>query len=579
MTQWMESHAGAQAELAKVRAEGDWVMIKIEMEKKELDATLQEIQMAKAQIAAIHTIKLHECPTASTSMGCVRDLVKHVKALQTHEERQKGHLSEDLSKLTLLKQAIDEARRERKDALTIQADENQRATHMAATVEATHAEIAAIKQRDAALADQIRQLQVDINDDQATYLAAKKQLMDQLHECHKQQGHSQSSDRARQSGGGAASPTHVYKKKSNLSWLRARNKVCLVKRTESLEQKKHLLDTLLHTSKLPHVHVFWEKYHVQEADKAALCVDIERQASENAAMKVKIQQLEAEKIKLQGHDLPTMEGLNPYCQDIRNEAKKSREHTEKLVAEAKQLDNLAKSLFDPLEHLFALVTSPNQPNAPRDNTVTGKTHLERLAVIEEQVTQKVLSKIAHECATHNGNWQQSASLIRLLQSRGVLRPRLVKFPPLLPTSVGVPGTSMDKGGNTDGDDDDANDDENDPRDDNNPTIFKGDDPHLVALHSKELLRELRERHAAHIQAATTLETNRKSLLAKSKSRRRISVRQPSDDNNTTTPPAVNTTSPRKTSRRPSVVAETELASSSMMIVAPPPPNESNPTAQ
>ncbi|RQM26016.1 hypothetical protein B5M09_002347 [Aphanomyces astaci] len=536
MTQWMESHAGAQAELAKVRAEGDWVMIKIEMEKKELDATLQEIQMAKAQIAAIHTIKLHECPTASTSM----DLVKHVKALQTHEERQKGHLSEDLSKLTLLKQAIDEARRERKDALTIQADENQRATHMAATVEATHAEIAAIKQRDAALADQIRQLQVDINDDQATYLAAKKQLMDQLHECHKQQGHSQSSDRARQSGGGAASPTHVYKKKSNLSWLRARNKVCLVKRTESLEQKKHLLDTLLHTSKLPHVHVFWEKYHVQEADKAALCVDIERQASENAAMKVKIQQLEAEKIKLQGHDLPTMEGLNPYCQDIRNEAKKSREHTEKL---------------------------------------TGKTHLERLAVIEEQVTQKVLSKIAHECATHNGNWQQSASLIRLLQSRGVLRPRLVKFPPLLPTSVGVPGTSMDKGGNTDGDDDDANDDENDPRDDNNPTIFKGDDPHLVALHSKELLRELRERHAAHIQAATTLETNRKSLLAKSKSRRRISVRQPSDDNNTTTPPAVNTTSPRKTSRRPSVVAETELASSSMMIVAPPPPNESNPTAQ
>ncbi|RHX97667.1 hypothetical protein DYB25_003010 [Aphanomyces astaci] len=457
MTQWMESHAGAQAELAKVRAEGDWVMIKIEMEKKELDATLQEIQMAKAQIAAIHAIKLHE--------------------------------------------------RERKDALTIQADENQRATHMAATVEATHAEIAAIKQRDAALADQIRQLQVDINDDQATYLAAKKQLTDQLHECHKQQGHSQSSDRARQSGGGAASPTHVYKKKSNLSWLRARNKVCLVKRTESLEQKKHLLDTLLHTSKLPHVHVFWEKYHVQEADKAALCVDIERQASENAAMKVKIQQLEAEKIKLQGHDLPTMEGLNPYC----------------------------------------------------------------------QVTQKVLSKIAHECATHNGNWQQSASLIRLLQSRGVLRPRLVKFPPPLPTSVGVPGTSMDKGGNTDGDDDDANDDENDPRDDNNPTIFKGDDPHLVALHSKELLRELRERHAAHIQAAATLETNRKSLLAKSKSRRRISVRQPSDDNNTTTPPAVNTTSPRKTSRRPSVVAETELASSSMMIVAPPPPKESNPT--
>ncbi|RHY81084.1 hypothetical protein DYB37_012341 [Aphanomyces astaci] len=461
MTQWMESHAGAQAELAKVRAEGDWVMIKIEMEKKELDATLQEIQMAKAQIAAIHAIKLHE------------DLVKHVKALQTHEERQKGHLSEDLSKLTLLKQAIDEARRERMDALTIQADENQRATHMAATVEATHAEIAAIKQRDAGLADQIRQLQVDINDDQAMYLATKKQLTDQLHECHKQQGHSQSSDRARQSGGGAANPTHMYKKKSNLSWLRARNKVCLVKRTESLEQKKHLLDTLLHTSKLPHVHVFWEKYHVQEADKAALCVDIERQAS--------------------------------------------------------------------------------------------------------KMTQKVLSKIAHECATHNGNWQQSASLIRLLQSRGVLRPRLVKFPPPLPTSVGVTGTSMDKGGNTDGDDDDANDDENDPRDDNNPTFFKGDDPHLVALHSKELLRELRERHAAHIQAAATLETNRKSLLAKSKSRRRISVRRPSDDNNTTTPPAVNTTSPRKTSRRPSVVAETELASSSMMIVAPPPPKESNPT--
>ncbi|ETV90985.1 hypothetical protein H310_14322 [Aphanomyces invadans] len=552
MTQWTESHAGAQAELARVRAEGDWIMIKIEMEKKELDATLKEIEMAKAQIAALHTTKLHECPTAVTAM----DLAKHVKALQTQQERYKGHVSEDLSKLALLRQAVDEARRVRKDALAAEADEQCRAKHMAGTIAATHAEIASIKQREAVMADQIRQVQADIDSDQAAFFAARKELADQLHECHKHQAKHPNERSHVQAIAGVSSAAHTYKKKSNLSWLRARNKVCLVKRTESLEKKKDLLDALLDTSKLPTVHCFLDKYLRQEADKAVMCVEIDRQSTINAAILVNIQRLEAE--KTQSRDMHTMDGLNPYCQDIRNQARKSREHTEKLRADTKQFESLAKRLFEPLEQLFVLTCGASSTREPPDPSIGVKMHLERLARIEEHVAQKVLSKIAHECATHNGHWQQSATLVRLLQSRGVLRPKLVQFPPPLPTSVAPVAVGPTRPSD---DRDNDQDDEHDANHTDRPDHAIQRDA-IVAVNSKDVLRELRECHAA--RALTLDDDGARHSLCKSKSRRRLSAADVRRDESIA---ALTTRARFPGTKLARAVADVELDCTSVMIAA------------
>ncbi|RHY34625.1 hypothetical protein DYB32_000785 [Aphanomyces invadans] len=552
MTQWTESHAGAQAELARVRAEGDWIMIKIEMEKKELDATLKEIEMAKAQIAALHTTKLHECPTAVTTMYVPtfaarmvastrrRDLAKHVKALQTQEERYKGHVSEDLSKLALLRQAVDEARRVRKDALAAEADEQCRAKHMAGTIAATHAEIASIKQREAVMADQIRQVQADIDSDQAAFFAARKELADQLHECHKHQAKQPNERSHVQAIAGVSSAAHTYKKKSNLSWLRARNKVCLVKRTESLEKKKDLLDALLDTSKLPTVHCFLDKYLRQEADKAVMCVEIDRQSTINAAILVNIQRLEAE--KTQSRDMHTMDGLNPYCQAA-GATLCAHVRRLKYSRAARPVDRSANKC--PRCSLMCMIQGV-------------KMHLERLARIEEHVAQKVLSKIAHECATHNGHWQQSATLVRLLQSRGVLRPKLVQFPPPLPTSVAPVAVGPTRPSD---DRDNDQDDEHDANHTDRPDHAIQRDA-IVAVNSKDVLRELRECHAA--RALTLDDDGARHSLCKSKSRRRLSAADVRRDESIA---ALTTRARFPGTKLARAVADVELDCTSVMIAA------------
>ena len=48
---------GAEAELAKVRAEGDWVLIKIEMEKKAMEATTAALAQAQDEMKRLRAAK------------------------------------------------------------------------------------------------------------------------------------------------------------------------------------------------------------------------------------------------------------------------------------------------------------------------------------------------------------------------------------------------------------------------------------------------------------------------------------------------------------------------------------------
>ncbi|CAK4817687.1 unnamed protein product [Aphanomyces euteiches] len=458
MTQLMECHQGAQAELAKVHAEGDWVLIKIEMEKKTLEATIAEINEVKAQIAAIHAAKLQENPIIPST-----DLHKHVMNLQHHEERQKGHLCEDLAKISMLRHMVDEARRVRNEALAIETQEIKKAKHWEDMIRTVHGDIQELKARESSIAEEIYQLQLDMDEERVKFFADKKDLMDQLHACNKPNDH--------------VHHDAIFKQRA------MRNKESLLKRTETLEQKKDKLDMVLLKSNMPNVQAFIDQYTKQEETKAALCFEIERQSSQNAVLQATIRQLVAEKNKF--HDIHTMDGLNPYCEDLRNQARKSRAHAEKLHSEAEILDNTYKKLQGPLHDLYALTHDIELELPP----TTPKVVLEHLASTEEKVPRKVLSKIAHECAS--GNWQESISLTRLLDSRGVFRPKTLHAPTSLPTTTS---------GTDEGDDDDDDDPIMEP---------------VEIVHSKDIIRELRDRHATLSQAS----------LATSKSRRGLSRMQ------------------------------------------------------
>ena len=59
MAQLLEAHNGVQVDLAKIRAEGDWFVIKIEMEHKEMQSTLKAIEGLKKYIQEQHDAKIH----------------------------------------------------------------------------------------------------------------------------------------------------------------------------------------------------------------------------------------------------------------------------------------------------------------------------------------------------------------------------------------------------------------------------------------------------------------------------------------------------------------------------------------
>ncbi|KAF0700702.1 Aste57867_8756 [Aphanomyces stellatus] len=491
----LECHHGAQAALAKVRAEGDYILIKIEMEKKELETTVAEIAAAKAQIAALHAAKRDDAPVGPTT-----DLHKHVQLLQHHEARQNSHLCEDLTKIAAMRQCIDDARRVRKDAAAADAEAQRKAALVEARMAATMVETNELKHKDAALVESIRRVQIEMEEDAARFLAEKKLLSDVLHK---------PTPVARVT----QKPVVEYSKKNNLSWLRARNRVVLVKRTESLETKKDLLDTLLATTKSTDVRVFLKDYLRMEDAKADVCKTIEHQSNANAALQAAIRDLEMEKRKLQGHDVHSVDGLNPYCEDIRNDIHRSRDVAAKLMADARHLDSTAKGLFEPLQQLYDL-THPSPTAASDDaSTMNASNVLARLASIEERVTEKVLSKIAAECAAGGSNkWQDSASLVRLLQARGVLKSAHDPSPNNLP-SIGVDSD----------DDDDAADEEDDEGD---PPIVNDDDDdikadtsavvHPTVIHSSDLWHTLTERHAAAAAAAAVTASHhntRRTMIA------------------------------------------------------------------
>ncbi|EQC38344.1 hypothetical protein SDRG_04061 [Saprolegnia diclina VS20] len=411
----------AEAELAKVRAEGDWVLIKIEMEKKAMEATTAAIAEAQDEMKRLRAAKSKQ-----------RTKIAHPrrrKQLADSEQRLHLALQGKRQHIATLRLAIDDARRAKLDAAAALATEAACASDWEAKIQRTLADLETAQANDAAVADEIKRLQATIDANEMAFLAEKQKLTAELqqplvertHKAYRTQNHELE-----------------YRKKSNLSWLKARKKVDLVKRTESLERKKELLDYALSATQKPNVVALVTTFLAQEAKKTAVATTLADRASRHAHVLATMADVETELAKLQLVQVHA----NPFRADLVAALEASQDRANVVAAESAAVDTTLQQLEAPIAALYELAFETT-PTEIAPHLLVGL-----LARVEARVSEQVLSRVARACqgVADSSTWPSLPLVARFLELRcaaAYTSPPIV-VPPSMRTQRKTSGEDDDK---------------------------------------------------------------------------------------------------------------------------------------
>ncbi|KDO30677.1 hypothetical protein SPRG_04578 [Saprolegnia parasitica CBS 223.65] len=407
---------GVEAELAKVRAEGDWVLIKIEMEKKAMEATMAALAEAQDEMKRLRAAK-----SASRAKP---DHPRQRKQLADHEQRLHVALQAKRQHIATLRLAVDEARRTKLDAAAALAAEEACASDWESKIKRAAADLETALSNDARVADEIKRLQAEIDANESAFLAQKQQLAAELQQPLIERTHK-------------AYRAHKleYRKKSNLSWLK---KIDLVKRTESLERKKELLDYALSATQAPNVAALLTTFLAQEAKKNAVATALAGRASRHAQVLATMADVEAELAKLQLAEVHA----NPFRADLVAALEASRDRANVVAAESATVASTLTQLESPIAALYELAfeTLPTEMMS----IVWSAPHLlpSLLARVEARVSEQVLSCVATACqgVADSSTWPSLPLVARFLELRGATRHPATP-PPVVPPSIMTHGNS------------------------------------------------------------------------------------------------------------------------------------------
>ncbi|OQR97788.1 hypothetical protein ACHHYP_10033 [Achlya hypogyna] len=432
-----------QSELAKVRAEGDWVLIKIEMEKKAMAKTEAALERTQKEIDRLRaakgraTSRAYSRPLRRVRRPTRRDHPRPLKRLEEHEERAKQALHAKLQEIAKLRQAIDDARRARLEATAVEAKEAAAVRTLESKIAATHSILHSLQARDRAAGDDIKALQASMVAAQSQFLAEEKVLLDQMKKPAHEAPVARSADGRRKVSQSTPpslpSLAVVARAKEEHAlvcarrgpgpmhrrWLRTRRKFDLAKRTESLEHKKELVDLALARTQAPSIPALLQVYALQEAHKAALCAKLDQRATHHSSLLAAVADVERDLLQLRGHDVRA----TPPSDDLRRALEATAERTRLRAADVALLEDTLSALVLPVQQLFtathAAPAPPTVPPLPACSHPPCAPHqlVALLARVDGRASEQVLSRLAQLCQATAGDWATLPAMARFLQLR------------------------------------------------------------------------------------------------------------------------------------------------------------------
>ncbi|KAG7379100.1 hypothetical protein PHYPSEUDO_009074 [Phytophthora pseudosyringae] len=455
------SHSQYEEELDRIRTEGDLTLIKVQTERKklvELEAKLAEVNKQlrdrkktpkpgekvaqvkesvrnKGLFAALvmptaggkRAAKQQQLPTITQSekepeVSAVKRVPSSSAAagrlLQT-EERLKVAVAERTVELQKLRNAIDETRRKRLDALATEKQMQKGILEDEEDTKQAQDEIAQLKRLAADMKNEISATELEFDTENQAFRLEKQRLLLEVEEIVKADKQGAQDQPAPMSHKYSMFHNNIgHRRKQNVRTSKWK-KVSLEQKIVSFEQKKRLLDRIVEETNVKNLSEFIHKYNDQEFTKAEAFARIEAQTATNATLNESIVQLTDDIARLSGAgEGGSIDDAEKPSAELQKVLDTDDVHIKRWMKDADIFAEAVKCLRDPIHDIYEEFFPNDCSEEVFDSTVTRESGMmRRIGAVEERIMQFIMAKILEETeasATPNN----SDTLRRLRQYQG-----------------------------------------------------------------------------------------------------------------------------------------------------------------